>query len=218
MGRGGAGQLHIIRATWLSSSSDRLLALPSIHEHRHDKPHVLSKLYPFRPSSEDALVNFHTYLYKAKSPVHNNSGSGLLTLPSVELGEAHLQSYHSLRIGKRNTKFSASEKRLKSNIAERICLLPFSNLWEGEKRSQECESHSAYTFVSCGVLPCHFICIGQQCFHVDQSRQETCSRFQSLRPSHQWPTRIVCVSQKDIQQFRDLCSIAGSRWNHRFGI
>jgi hypothetical protein len=55
---------------------------------------ALAKVFhrdPLRPSMEHALVmNFHVHLYKAKSPVHSNSGFGLLTLPSAKLEEAFL--------------------------------------------------------------------------------------------------------------------------------
>jgi len=108
---------------------------------------ALAKVFhhdPFRPSAEHALVNFHVHLYKPINIVHNNKGSGVLTLPSVELGEAFLRLYGSnnpLRIGRRNTKFLASKKRLETDIVEKISLLPFSKPWEGEKRNQWHDEH-----------------------------------------------------------------------------
>jgi hypothetical protein len=96
---------------------------------------------PFRPSPEHTR---HVHLYKAtKNPVHNNNGRGLLTLPSVEMGEAFLHLYGSsnpskpLTIGSRVTKFLVSKKRLEPDIVGKISLVPFSDIPREEgKRDQ----------------------------------------------------------------------------------
>ena len=121
------------------------------------KPQVVEALAevlhnePFRPSPEHAPGKFHLHLYKAKNPVHTNNGRGLLTLPSVEMGEAFIHLYGSsnpsipLRIGGRVTKFLVSKKQLERDIVDKILLRPFSNHREEGTQDQWNKDHDAST-------------------------------------------------------------------------
>jgi RNA-dependent RNA polymerase len=132
-----------IDITHLDFSLSRLQVVEALAEILHHDP--------FRPSPEHPRGNFHVHLYKAtKNPVHNNNGRGLLTLPSVGMGEAFLHLYGSsnpsvpLRIGSRVTKFLVSNKRLERDIMDKISLRPFSdNPLEEEKRDHWHKEHDS---------------------------------------------------------------------------
>lgn len=88
---------------------------------------------PYQSSPEDEPINFNVQLHRPKNPLHNNKGTGILTLPTVEIGQLFLTLHGSdwprnpVMMGSRATKFLLSTRPLNPEIVEKINRLPFAN-------------------------------------------------------------------------------------------
>lgn len=86
---------------------------------------------PFQPSS-DGLINFDVHLLRRRNPVRNNNGTGILTFPTIEIGQAFLASHgsdnpaHPVQIGARVIKFLPSNQRLNDDLVAKLRSRPFS--------------------------------------------------------------------------------------------
>ena len=86
---------------------------------------------PFQFSPEP--INFNVQLHRAKNPIHTNKGTGVLTLPTIVIGQLFLTLHGSDRprnpvmMGSRVTKFLPSNRPLNPEIVEKINRLPFAN-------------------------------------------------------------------------------------------
>jgi hypothetical protein len=101
---------------------------------------------PFKALPDDPRMNFHVHLYKAKNVVHKNMGSGLLTLPTLEVGKKFLQMHRSakpFRIGNRPVRFSDSAKPLQEDVLNKIRCQPFADPVDEDERSQWNREHDA---------------------------------------------------------------------------
>jgi hypothetical protein len=86
-------------------------------------------------------MNFHVHLHKAKNVMHKNLGSGLSTLPTLEVEKIFLQMHRSAEakpflIGKKLVRFSDSAKPLQKDVLDKIRLQPFADPLEEDRQSQ----------------------------------------------------------------------------------
>lgn len=94
-------------------------------------------------------INFHVHVHQNRNPVRLHNGTGVLSLPSIEIGELFLRRHGSERpripisFGRRQAQFLNSTKPPRADVLQQIKLLPFVNPWvkqEQERKKQELDA------------------------------------------------------------------------------
>lgn len=104
----------------------------------HDPNGPFSRMWP-------TPINFHVHLHRlgSRHPIRLHKGTGILTLPSLEIAERFLGLHGSERprvpivFGRLPAQFQKSNQPLRIEVVEQIRHLPFLNPWVEQERDRK---------------------------------------------------------------------------------